>query len=101
MPPFGKRSHRTGQARDRSVFKTSPHHRAPPNTAREKHSPCKVRWRTDHSTLAAHASVSKPKAHLTMKTDSQLQQDVTAKLKWEFAVHAAQIGVEVKNGVAT
>ena len=36
-----------------------------------------------------------------MKTDSQLQQDVTAELKWEFAVHAAQIGVEVKNGVVT
>ncbi len=25
-----------------------------------------------------------------MKTDSQLQQDVMAKLKWEPAVHAAQ-----------
>jgi osmotically-inducible protein OsmY len=35
----------------------------------------------------------------TMKTDSQLQQDVMAELKWEPAVHAAQIGVEVKNGV--
>jgi osmotically-inducible protein OsmY len=37
----------------------------------------------------------------TMKTDSQLQQDVMAELKWEPAVHAAQIGVEVKNGVVT
>jgi osmotically-inducible protein OsmY len=36
-----------------------------------------------------------------MKTDSQVQQDVMAELKWEPAVHAAQIGVEVKNGVVT
>jgi len=36
-----------------------------------------------------------------MKTDAQLQQDVMAELKWEPAVHAAQIGVEVKDGVAT
>ena len=36
-----------------------------------------------------------------MKTDSQLQQDVMAELKWEPAVHAAQIGVEVTNGVVT
>jgi osmotically-inducible protein OsmY len=36
-----------------------------------------------------------------MKTDSQLQQDVIAELKWEPAVHAAQIGVEVKDGVVT
>ncbi len=36
-----------------------------------------------------------------MKTDSQLQQDVMAELKWEPSVHAAQIGVEVKDGVVT
>ncbi len=36
-----------------------------------------------------------------MKTDSQLQQDVMAELKWEPAVHATQIGVEVKDGVVT
>jgi osmotically-inducible protein OsmY len=36
-----------------------------------------------------------------MKTDSQLQQDVMTELKWEPAVHAAQIGVEVKDGVVT
>lgn len=36
-----------------------------------------------------------------MKTDSQLQQDVMAELKWESAVHAAQIGVQVKEGVVT
>ncbi len=36
-----------------------------------------------------------------MKTDSQLQQDVSAELKWEPSVHATQIGVEVKDGVVT
>ncbi len=36
-----------------------------------------------------------------MKTDSQLQQDVMAELKSEPAVHAEQIGVEVKDGVVT
>jgi len=36
-----------------------------------------------------------------MKTDSQLQQDVMSELKWEPAVQATQIGVEVKNGVVT
>ncbi|MEO8299934.1 MAG: BON domain-containing protein [Burkholderiales bacterium] len=37
----------------------------------------------------------------TIKTDSQLQQDVTAELKWEPSVHAARIGVEVKDGIVT
>ncbi len=36
-----------------------------------------------------------------MKTDLQLQQDVMAELKWEPAVHAAQIGVQVNDGVVT
>ena len=36
-----------------------------------------------------------------MKTDAQLQQDVIAELKWEPAVNAVDIGVEVKNGVVT
>ena len=36
-----------------------------------------------------------------MKTDSQLQQDVMAELAWEPSIHAAQIGVEVKDGVVT
>lgn len=36
-----------------------------------------------------------------MKTDNQLQQDVIAELKWEPAVHAAQIGVSVRDGVVT
>ena len=36
-----------------------------------------------------------------MKTDSQLQQDVMAELKWEPAVQAQHIGVEVTDGVVT
>ena len=36
-----------------------------------------------------------------MKTDAQLQLDVMAELKWEPAVHAAQIGVEAQGGVVT
>lgn len=36
-----------------------------------------------------------------MKTDSQLQQDIRAELLWEPSIHAARIGVEVKDGVVT
>jgi osmotically-inducible protein OsmY len=36
-----------------------------------------------------------------MKTDTQLRNDVIAELNWEPSVHAAQIGVEVKDGVVT
>ena len=36
-----------------------------------------------------------------MKTDSQLQQDVSIELKWDPAVQAARIGVQVKDGVVT
>ncbi len=36
-----------------------------------------------------------------MKSDSQLQQDVIAELKWEPRVTASQIGVEVRAGVVT
>jgi osmotically-inducible protein OsmY len=36
-----------------------------------------------------------------MKSDTQLQQDVMAELSWEPSVHAAQIGVEVTDGVVT
>lgn len=36
-----------------------------------------------------------------MKTDSQIQHDVMAELQWEPAVHATQIGVEVKDGIVT
>jgi osmotically-inducible protein OsmY len=50
------------------------------------------------SAQAARFSTSRAK---TMKTDSQLQQDVMAELDWEPAVHAARIGVEVKDGVVT
>ena len=39
------------------------------------------------------------KAH--MKTDTQVQKDVLAELNWEPSVNAAQIGVEVKNGIVT
>jgi osmotically-inducible protein OsmY len=43
----------------------------------------------------------KPHENFTMKSDTQLQQDVMAELSWEPSVHAAQIGVEVKDGVVT
>ncbi len=36
-----------------------------------------------------------------MKTDSQLQQDVIAELKWEPSINTAGIGVEVNDGVVT
>ena len=36
-----------------------------------------------------------------MKTDTQVQQDVLAELKWEPSVNAAQIGVEVQDGIVT
>ena len=36
-----------------------------------------------------------------MKTDGQLQQDVTAELEWESSINAARIGVEVRNGRVT
>jgi osmotically-inducible protein OsmY len=36
-----------------------------------------------------------------MKTDAQLQQDVMDELKWEPTIHAAEIGVAVKDGVVT
>ena len=36
-----------------------------------------------------------------MKTDTQLQEDVIAELKWEPSINATQIGVEVKDGVVT
>jgi len=36
-----------------------------------------------------------------MKTDRQLQQDVTNELAWEPSVIATQIGVEVKDGIVT
>ena len=36
-----------------------------------------------------------------MKTDTELQQDVMNELKWEPTIKAAEIGVEVKDGVVT
>ncbi len=36
-----------------------------------------------------------------MKTDSELQRDVMSELKWEPSIHAAEIGVAVKDGVVT
>ena len=36
-----------------------------------------------------------------MKSDMQLQRDVLEELKWDPAVHAAQIRVEVKDGMVT
>jgi osmotically-inducible protein OsmY len=36
-----------------------------------------------------------------MNTDTQLQQDVMNELKWESTLHAAEIGVAVKDGVVT
>jgi osmotically-inducible protein OsmY len=36
-----------------------------------------------------------------MKTESQLQQDVQAELKWEPSVDAAHLGVTVKDGIVT
>jgi osmotically-inducible protein OsmY len=36
-----------------------------------------------------------------MKTDTQLQSDVIAELKWEPSINAEQIGVEVKDGIVT
>ena len=36
-----------------------------------------------------------------MKTDSQLQHDVLAELKWEPSINATEIGVAVRNGVVT
>lgn len=36
-----------------------------------------------------------------MKTDLQIQKDVMDELLWEPSVHAAEIGVEVKNGIVT
>jgi osmotically-inducible protein OsmY len=36
-----------------------------------------------------------------MKTDSQLKQDIISELNWEPAIHASEIGVEVKDGIVT
>jgi osmotically-inducible protein OsmY len=38
---------------------------------------------------------------ITMKTNEELQKDVQNALKWEPLLHAAEIGVSVKDGVVT
>jgi osmotically-inducible protein OsmY len=38
---------------------------------------------------------------ITMKTDTELQQDVMNELTWEPSIKAAEIGVGAKNGVVT
>ena len=38
---------------------------------------------------------------MNTKTDNQLKQDIIAELSWESSVNAAQIGVEVKQGIVT
>jgi len=43
------------------------------------------------------SSLRKPE----MKTDAQLRKDVIAQLDWEPAIHATQIGVEVRDGIVT
>ena len=36
-----------------------------------------------------------------MKTDKKIQQDIIDELEWEASINATEIGVSVKNGVAT
>jgi len=36
-----------------------------------------------------------------MKSDIQIQEDILEQLKWEPELHAAEIGVSVKNGIVT
>src|SRR5664279_283594 len=38
---------------------------------------------------------------INMKSDLQLEQDVLEELKWEPSVNAADVGVEVKDGIVT
>jgi len=40
-------------------------------------------------------------ANVFSKSDLQLQNDVTAELKWEPSLNATQVGVEVKDGIVT
>jgi len=55
----------------------------------------------DRLERAAQPAFSSTKRKTTMKTDKQLQTDVIAELSWGPSVHAAEIGVEVKEGVVT
>jgi osmotically-inducible protein OsmY len=60
-------------------------------------------WRTDGTRFAAQArSPMDVDGDLRVKkSDTQLQQDVLAELKWEPSINAAEIGVEVKDGIVT
>lgn len=60
-----------------------------------------MRWRTSKICTTIHNKVSKLKGIEIMKTDTQLQSDVLAELKWDPSFNAAEIGVEVSNGVVT
>jgi osmotically-inducible protein OsmY len=64
--------------------------------------PC-IQWFGAQTDSVARHTLEFFKRHenFTMKSDTQLQQDVLAELSWEPSVHAAQIGVEVKDGVVT
>lgn len=60
-----------------------------------------MRWRTSKICTTIHNKVFKLKGIEIMKTDTQLQSDVLAELKWDPSFNAAEIGVEVSNGVVT
>jgi osmotically-inducible protein OsmY len=51
--------------------------------------------------LQRRRSIASSLRKTDMKTDAQLRQDVIAQLDWEPAIHATQIGVEVKDGIVT
>jgi len=55
-----------------------------------------VAMRRRHATLMSNSVKEK-----FMKTDTQLQQDVMAELKWEPLLRAAEFGVSAKDGVIT
>ncbi|GAI55469.1 unnamed protein product, partial [marine sediment metagenome] len=60
----------------------------------------KVFQRTDEQLKSTYSRVFNSFGTI-MKTDSQLQQDVCAELKWEPSINATQIGVQVKDGIVT
>jgi len=61
----------------------------------------KVRWRTDPPPTRPEAGGFTIFKGSPMKSDTQLQEDVLAELRWEPSVNAAHIGVEVTQGVVT
>jgi len=70
---------------------------------------CRLWLRTNHCGLRGAAqtvlryrrSIAPSLRKTDMKTDAQLRKDVIAQLDWEPAIHATQIGVEVKDGIVT